>query len=642
MFRTHTTGRSNQMRAAGVGTATRSQLQTQTFLQDAFNQLDEVLKRKRALATAEEDGADRAQFSAAEIKASQQMIQRWLVIFAREHLPDICEKLMACAEEQRRAGGSTGKQRGSVLPRQQLPNKSDEPESINEHRDNSALFFILESLRRVLSSCAQLEGGGGSNLMLRQVPEALLQFCFEHIHVSSATAVRHVASECVGLLSRAHLKAALELFLVRMKKLANDRDEREYVPYQRATRLLELSMHSAEQASSSLLYLKELGAMMARTSRGVLRAEICSSLLESLARLMTPSESLRRQEWHEYCTSAGTQSAARDWWGAYQAVYAQLQRWAKKPSHSVFCYELMVGMISLACAPSSGEGGLGFADSKRQEELLRLLAAALKKETMRAASLPLAASFVASLPAPFLQRELATASTPLRLLVQAHLPRRHTPDASEAEATARMLLRLGEVQPRYVLGLIVDGLSPSSTTLSRGQRALLLRVLSNLAVVVPAAVAELRETLRPLLTPIVHVKEGGDDGPLLSAALLCMPHVWSDATGERERDDLQRIANLITSNSRELSHSASLCLQTLMEMQPLRLMAPVLLAIARMVLRCNGARATQLQRALSIASFLTTNAMEALPEALAGVDDHYAAAAASSGADASKIGRAHV
>ena len=102
MFRTHTTGRSNQMRAAGVGTATRSQLQTQTFLQDAFNQLDEVLKRKRALATAEEDGADKAQFSAAEIKASQQMIQRWLVIFAREHLPDICEKLMACAEEQRR------------------------------------------------------------------------------------------------------------------------------------------------------------------------------------------------------------------------------------------------------------------------------------------------------------------------------------------------------------------------------------------------------------------------------------------------------------------------------------------------------------------------------------------------------------
>ena len=155
-----------------------------------------------------DEGAEKAQFSAAEIKASQQMIQRWLVIFAREHLPDICEKLMACAEQSQSTG--TGKQRAPVLPRQQLPGKSDEPENVNEHRDNSALFFILESLRRVLSSCALLDGG--SNLMpLRLAPEALLHFCFERIHVSHATAVRHVASECVGLLSRAHLKATLEV-----------------------------------------------------------------------------------------------------------------------------------------------------------------------------------------------------------------------------------------------------------------------------------------------------------------------------------------------------------------------------------------------------------------------------------------------
>ena len=79
-------------------------------------------------------------------------------------------------------------------------------------------------------------------------------------------------------------------------------------------------MHSAEQAASSLLYLKELGAMMARpaahraalprchapprrvkrwsqarTNRGVLRSEVCSSLLESLTRLMTPPVAARRQ-----------------------------------------------------------------------------------------------------------------------------------------------------------------------------------------------------------------------------------------------------------------------------------------------------------------------------------------------------------
>ena len=102
----------------------------------------------------------------------------------------------------------------------------------------------------------------------------------------------------------------------------------------------------------------------------------------------------------------------------------------------------------------------------------------------------------------------------------------------------------------------------------------------------------------------------------LSAALLCLPHVWSDAIGEREQSDLQRIAKLITSNSRELSHSASLCLQTLMESRPLRMTAPVLHAIAKMVLACQGARAIQLQRALSLATFLVSNAIDSLPDAI--------------------------
>ncbi|KAL3914876.1 MAG: hypothetical protein SGPRY_007468 [Prymnesium sp.] len=50
-------------------------------------QLDEVLKRNAQDNTAEADAAGPSQ------AMSQQMIQRWLVIFAREHLPDICEKV---------------------------------------------------------------------------------------------------------------------------------------------------------------------------------------------------------------------------------------------------------------------------------------------------------------------------------------------------------------------------------------------------------------------------------------------------------------------------------------------------------------------------------------------------------------------
>ena len=57
----------------------------QRFLVDAFTQLDDLLARK---ATAPTDSS---------MLALQQQIQRWLVVFAREHLADICARLMRAA-----------------------------------------------------------------------------------------------------------------------------------------------------------------------------------------------------------------------------------------------------------------------------------------------------------------------------------------------------------------------------------------------------------------------------------------------------------------------------------------------------------------------------------------------------------------
>ena len=79
-----------------------------------------------------------------------------------------------------------------------------------------------------------------------------------------------------------------------------------------------------------------------------------------------------------------------------------------------------------------------------------------------------------------------------------------------------------------------ERLHPSSSITSRAQRALLLRVLSSLSARAPAAISEHRAALRPLITPILQGKDGGEDIALLSAALLCIPHVWTAAMGERE------------------------------------------------------------------------------------------------------------
>merc|ERR1712138_327651 len=107
---------------------------------------------------------------------------------------------------------------------------------------------------------------------------------------------------------------------------------------------------------------------------------------------MAPADDDRRGEWAEYCSG----SAAREWWRAYAEVYSHMLRWARgKGAHAPFCYEAMVPMLALASRPDAGDGGDAFADKARREQLLLLLAAALKRDA-RPRCLPLAATFVAS------------------------------------------------------------------------------------------------------------------------------------------------------------------------------------------------------------------------------------------------------
>ena len=100
---------------------------------------------------------------------------------------------------------------------------------------------------------------------------------------------------------------------------------------------------------------------------------------------MAPPQAGRRQEWADFCSArdGSRASPATEFWAAYTAVYAQLLKWGKYAKHATFCYQLMVAMVTLAAGANSGEGGGAFADTKRCEQLLALLANALKKDASR-------------------------------------------------------------------------------------------------------------------------------------------------------------------------------------------------------------------------------------------------------------------
>ena len=208
--------RSQTVSKMRLGTLSRVEHE-KSFLRDAFDQLEEVLKR-RAAGAAGASGSGEAAAGVHErqrqVREADQMIQRWLAVFARQHLADICTRLMKAAKEHDVPVAQQAEAR--------LPHSGDAPEdpSISRRtRDESTTFFLLETLRRVL--CAAVDTGGGSsgsaNLPLRNVPEGLLSFCFERLSLEHPTAIRHVAAHCVGVLSRAHLKATVDKFLDKVR-----------------------------------------------------------------------------------------------------------------------------------------------------------------------------------------------------------------------------------------------------------------------------------------------------------------------------------------------------------------------------------------------------------------------------------------
>ena len=430
-------------------------------------------------------------------------------------------------------------------------------------------------------------------------------------------------------------------------RLATDKEQREYVAFAKAAEHLEISTHSAEQASASAKFLTVVAKAMASMSRGVLRAQMAVSLRTLLSRLMdAPTKALAR-EWRDFCSAGGAEVGA--WWQAYTAAYEAAFKWAKKPTHAPFSYELLVTMLALAALPDSHPGGTAFATGARRSRMLSLLIGA-KKEPLRSACVPLAAQHVCALPAEAVRADLEGGSSgggrdsskdalSLRALVQSLLPRKAVLLASEAPHVEQLLLKLATAQrdAQYVLQLVLESLAVHQSGASPSQRSLLLRVLTTLSAEEPTAVQPHRQALLASLRPLLRFEAqqhlaaaavaavaavGGPPMPesagsgLLPALIAAVPRLWALETDAEECADLAWMARLLVSEEAETHTAAFECLQLLMALQRARLTVPVLTAVARMLLGHDGARPLQLSRALYYATFIVHRAVERLGAAI--------------------------
>lgn len=123
-----------------------------------------------------------------------------------------------------------------------LPKTSDEFQEST--KEDSVLYEIIDMLSQIISLNIDI----WTKYLSTQVPfspfsyreseqhtfSKLAEYNFDKLHYSYSTAIRHKASECLGLMSRIRFERISMMFSTKLTHCKSDDDYREYVSYQRA------------------------------------------------------------------------------------------------------------------------------------------------------------------------------------------------------------------------------------------------------------------------------------------------------------------------------------------------------------------------------------------------------------------------
>ncbi len=252
-----------------------------------------------------------------------------------------------------------------------LPSKKDASASIDDVREDSPQFWVLETLHLVfvanMQSTTMSEVFGTPELapMLVQLQE----LCFDRMSPGCSAAVRTEAAQCLGALSGISVSTVGEVLTRKLEAavgirvegigkalgklgLGNTKDddrnvaERRAASYMRALRLIDF--HFKFDANSdppnqqvsfqdSVLFLVKFVGLLDQVERGVLRNEISSSLKEVF-------ECLSGELQFTASGSGGQISAALG--DALTALYAVLMRWTKVAKHRRCAVSCLVHVVA--------------------------------------------------------------------------------------------------------------------------------------------------------------------------------------------------------------------------------------------------------------------------------------------------------
>eukprot|EP00698_Gefionella_okellyi_P001309 TRINITY_DN1124_c0_g1_i1.p1 TRINITY_DN1124_c0_g1~~TRINITY_DN1124_c0_g1_i1.p1 ORF type:complete len:2131 (+),score=596.94 TRINITY_DN1124_c0_g1_i1:296-6394(+) len=429
--------------------------------------------------------------------------------------------------------------------------------------DSSVEFALLDALRRVLQSAigetSETVDGAYADLFRRALAE-----CFARLRINRPSAVRHAAAQCVGVLTRVLLRDACDLFIAKLVSCRSGDAVREYVPVQRAVRHFKFGINSPTRIAATARYIGSLATHGKSVDRGVLRQEVCMSVIAILQGLASQTP-LSNQQWVTFAKS--TESA--DFWHSFVEMFRVTLSWARRPKHAAFCYQLLGFMVGL--------GGRNLFSQLSVDDLLGV-AASIREKTSRTAALEFARDFL-------LQASVFTAGggagglqRVIESLVLAVL-RRTASTESDSTVVSSVLVAACKALPSFTMNAMSDlaNHAPPADT-----RDAILLALGTLFDEQRQTVVDHGAGLEALLTSAVD----SVSKRLLTIPTLCVfGYAIQDATSEPTIRMLRHIVDVASQprNTQPMANAAASAILTFVKASPARRLPVAMEAHARFI-----------------------------------------------------------
>jgi hypothetical protein len=294
-----------------------------------------------------------------DVKASVKLLQSFmLTIINADEIGDACAHLVTLAKQYDSIDHNKdpkAEEAASSSAKAAAPSTRDAAITVDDKKDNSVTFLILDTMVQLLSTVLGLEGFAQSRRLdpfsVDQSPAvipvsaanlasahmqgpvvgpdvnpnsiascpALVPFAFHYLQHIYSSAVRHAACRLMGVLSITFLQPITTLLIEKFALAKKDDAKRAFASYQRCVAFLDFRL-AGEKTRCTLDYLSALWGEMKHVDRGVLRQEICSSLDSLYCKILAPNSAdpRRETEWNNFVKS---EKGVEDWNVLYERTW---------------------------------------------------------------------------------------------------------------------------------------------------------------------------------------------------------------------------------------------------------------------------------------------------------------------------------